>query len=146
MDKNFNLGHSFQTRSDRAFNCIYAFLMTRPFTWYHNLWLWPWSLTYFWKTLTLARTFKPEVIELSYCICVFLVTRHFKWYHSFLPCNLDLEVWLVKNFNLGHAFQTRNNRAFILHMCFPCDRTFHMVPLFWPCNLDLEVWSTFEKL
>ena len=35
-----------------------------------------------------------------------------------------------KKFNLGHIFQTRNKRAFILHMCIPCDTTFHMVPLF----------------
>ena len=35
---------------------------------------------------------------------------------------------LLKNFNLGHNFQTRNDRAFILHMCIPCDSTFYMVP------------------
>ena len=29
------------------------------------------------KTLTLAITFLPEVIELSYCTCVLLVTRAF---------------------------------------------------------------------
>ena len=39
--------------------------------------------------LTLAISFKPDVIEFSYCICVFLVTRPFTWYHNFL---LDLEV------------------------------------------------------
>ena len=35
---------------------------------------------------------------------------------------------LLNNFNLGHNFQTRSVRAFILHMCIPCVRTFHMVP------------------
>ena len=35
------------------------------------------------KTLTLAISFKPEVIKLSYCICAFLVTRPFTWYHNF---------------------------------------------------------------
>ena len=35
---------------------------------------------------------------------------------------------LLKNFNLGHYFQTRSDVAFILHMCIPCDKTFHMVP------------------
>ena len=60
---------------------------------YVTLWTWPWSLTYFWKTLTLAITFKPEVIGLSYCTCVFLVTWPFTWYHNIGPCNLDLEVW-----------------------------------------------------
>ena len=33
-----------------------------------------------------------------------------------------------KNFNLGHNFLTTSDRAFILHMCIPCDKTFHMVP------------------
>ena len=33
-----------------------------------------------------------------------------------------------KNFNLDHNFQTRSDRPFILHMCIPCDKTFHMVP------------------
>ena len=37
------------------------------------------------KTLTLAITFLPEVIRLSYCICVFLVTIPFTCYHNFLP-------------------------------------------------------------
>ena len=51
--------------------------------WFLTLWPWLWSLTYFWKTLTLAITFKSEVIGLSYCTYVFLVTRPFTWYHNF---------------------------------------------------------------
>ena len=35
---------------------------------------------------------------------------------------------LLKKFNLGHNFQTRRDRAFLLHMCIPCEKTFHMVP------------------
>ena len=34
-----------------------------------------------------------------------------------------------KNFNLGH-FLPKSDRAFILHMCIACDKTFHMVPNF----------------
>ena len=34
---------------------------------------------------------------------------------------------LLKNFNLGHNFQTRRDRAFILYMCILCDKIFHMV-------------------
>ena len=33
---------------------------------------------------------------------------------------------LLKNFNLGHNFLTTSDKAFILHMCIPCDITFHM--------------------
>ena len=103
--KNFNLGHIFQTRSDRAFilhMCIPCDKTFQMVPYYLTLWPWPWSLTYFWKTLTLAITFKPEVIGLSYCTCVFLVTRPFTWYHNFRPYDFNLEVWpTCENFNLG---------------------------------------------
>ena len=75
------------------YTCV--FLMTRPFTWYHNCtsWPWPWSLAKFWKTLTLLITFLPEVTWISYNTCVFIMTRSFTWYHTFWPRNPDLEVW-----------------------------------------------------
>ena len=53
------------------------------------------------KTLTMAITFKPEVIGLSYCARVFLVTRPFIWYHNFYLLTLTLKSdLLLKNFNL----------------------------------------------
>ena len=99
--KNFNLGHNFLTRRDRtftlhlcipcdkAFNMVPSFLTSRP---------WTWSLTYFWKTFTLAITFLPEEIRLSYSACVFLLTRPFTWCHNSWPWKFDL---LLKNFNHG---------------------------------------------
>ena len=48
---------------------------------------------FFLHGLTLAITFLPEVVGLSYCTCVFLVTRPFTWYHNFWPRDLDLELW-----------------------------------------------------
>ena len=33
---------------------------------------------------------------------------------------------LLKNFNLGHSFLTRRDRAFIFHMYIPCDKAFPM--------------------
>ena len=33
-----------------------------------------------------------------------------------------------KNFNLGHNFCTITDRALILGMCVPCDKTFPVVP------------------
>ena len=57
----------------------------------------------------------------------------------------DHEVWpTFENFNLGHNFQTRRCRTFILKMCISCGMTFHMVPYFFPRYLDLDVWPTFE--
>ena len=42
-----------------------------------------------------------------------------------------------KNFNLGHNFCTITDRALILGMCVPCDKTFPMVP----CrDLDGDLW------
>ena len=37
---------------------------------------------------------------------------------------------LFKNFNLGHNFWTVRDKAFIFHMCIPCDKNFHTIPLF----------------
>ena len=43
------------------------------------------------ETLTLAITFKPLKMKLSYfIICVFLMTRPLTWYHNFLPYELEV--------------------------------------------------------
>ena len=88
---NLNLGHNFLTGSDRDFICV--FLVARHFTWFMTSLPWPWSLTYFSKTVTLAITFLQEVMGLSYFTCVFLVTRLYTWYCNIWPYDLDLEVW-----------------------------------------------------
>ena len=59
VNKNFNLGHNFQTKNDRAFvfhMCIPCDKTFNVVLQVLTLWPWPWSLTYFWKTLTLAVT------------------------------------------------------------------------------------------
>jgi hypothetical protein len=67
--KNFNIGHIFWMVSDRAFifhMCVpydRTFLLVPKF-----LTLWPWSLTHFLKTFTLAISFEWEVIGLLYFI------------------------------------------------------------------------------
>ena len=50
-----------------------------------------------------------------------VVTFILPFFHTFIAC-------VNKNFNLGHNFHTRSDRAFILHLCIPCDKTFYMVP------------------
>ena len=63
-------------------------------------WPWPPTLTYFWKNLTLALTFKPKEIWLLYLAWIFLVARSFCLYQNFwsitLPSNFDL---LLKELN-----------------------------------------------
>ena len=81
----------------------------------------PWSLTYFWKTLTLAITLKPEVIGLSYCTCVFLVTRPFTLYYNvqcimFLPWPWIL-TYFWKTITLAITFKQRYG-FYITHVYF----------------------------
>ena len=70
---------------------------------------WPWSLTYFWKTLTLAITHLPQEVELSYFIMVFLMARPFKWYHiviSFRPWPWSLTYfWTTLTLAITHIPQ-----------------------------------------
>ena len=48
--------------------------------------------------------------------------------------------------NLGHTLLTRRDRAFILHMCIPCDKTFQMllyILISWPWPWSLTYfWKT----
>ena len=71
----------------------YVFLVTRPITSYHNFLPWPWSLTYFSKTLTLVITYEPRETGHAYFTCIFLGTRLFTSYHNFRPS--DLELWIT---------------------------------------------------
>ena len=140
--KKFNLGHSFLTRRGRVFVLHMYIPCDNTFSWM-TLWPWPWHLTYFYKTLTLAIVSSPEEVGLSYNIhvCTFLVTRHFHCKKKFDLVTLTFDL-LSKNFNLGHSFLTRRGRAFILHMCTPCHKTFPWIPKFWPSYLDLEICPT----
>ena len=60
---------------------------------------------------------------LSYCTCVFLVTKpsHDTITFDLVIFSLTFDL-LFKNF-----FQTRRDRAFIFHICIPCDKTFHII-------------------
>ena len=41
---------------------------------------------------------------------------------------VDVGVRVYKNFNLAYNSWTTIDRAFIFHMCIPCDKTFPWVP------------------
>ena len=90
--KKLNLDHNFWSKSDRALilhkciPCDKTFLSIQKIL---TFWHWPWLLTYFWKNSTLATTFEPKEIGLSYFACVFLVARPSCWNQNFLPRDLD---------------------------------------------------------
>ena len=94
--KKLNLGYNFWTKRDKAFivqvciPCGKTFLSIPKIL---TLWPWPWLLTYFWKNLTLAITFEPREIRLSYYTCWFLLTRPFCPYQKNWPYDLDLDFW-----------------------------------------------------
>ena len=77
----------------------------------------------------LATSFEAREMGLSYCTCALLVTRPFTGMIIFYIVTYTLKSdLLLKNFNIGHHFQTRRDGAFIHYMCSPCDKTFHIVP------------------
>ena len=133
--------------------CKCIFLVTRPYTWnictiiFFTLWPSPWSIAYFWKTLTLAITFIPDIIGLSYCTCAFLVTRPFTWYHTFLSRDLEVRPSLEKKtLTLAITF-FQEVIGLSYHTC--------VVLVTWPriwCHkflpdeLDLEVWPGLKNL
>ena len=106
--KNFNLAYNSWTTIGRGFIFHMCIPCDKTFPWvpkFLTSWPWPWSLTYFQKTLTLAIASLPEEVWLSYFICTFLVTRPFHGYQNFWPSDLDLEVWpsLKKTLTLAIA-------------------------------------------
>ena len=112
------------------------------------------------KTLTFLICSEVLMIEHWYLACMILVTSPFNWHHAWTYFKVKVVagqgttiLWIClwpwsltyfDNFNLGHNFQTRRCRTFILKMCISCGMTFHMVPHFFPRYLDLDVRPTFD--
>ena len=112
---------------------------------FFTLWLWPWSLTHFLKTLTLLITFKQWLLEHWYFTWIFPVIRSFCGYHYFWPCDLDLGVWaiLLKTFTLLLTFEQWMLELWYFTWVFPVIRSFRGYHYFWPCDPDLAVWPIF---
>ena len=64
-------------------------------------------------------------MKLSYYMCVYLVVRPFSWYQKFWHVILTFIFGLLlKKLNLGFNFWTERDRAFIVYIRVPCDKTF----------------------
>ena len=74
--RKLNLRHNFKwIQRDKIFISCMDILCGKTFLTVPKFlipWPWPPTLTYFWKNLTLALTFEPKEIGLSYYACVFL--------------------------------------------------------------------------
>ena len=92
---NVNLANNFWTVSARALIFHMSIPCDKTFPWIPFFYPWPWSLTFFFKTLTLQIAFEQWVLELWNFTWVFFVIRPFSGYHYFLPCDLDLGVWPI---------------------------------------------------
>ena len=70
------------------------------------LWPWPWLLTYFLKNLTLATTFEPKEIGISY---VYFLWQDLPVGTKKLPPDLDLDFWptFQKNLILATTFEPK---------------------------------------
>ena len=92
---NFNLANNFWTVNARALIFHMRIPCDKTFLWvpfFFTLWLSPWSLTHFLKTLNLLITFEQWVLELWYFIWVYLVIRPFRGYNYFSAWDLTLEI------------------------------------------------------
>ena len=86
VQSKLNLGHNFLTKGDRALilhKCIPCDKTFPSIPKFLTSWPWTWLLTYFWKNLTLAITFEPKEIGLSYFTFVFVLARPFCWNQFF---------------------------------------------------------------
>ena len=100
--------------------------------------------------LTLAITFQPKEIRLSYYTCGFLVTKPFWPYQQFWSRDLNLafNLLLKKNLTLAITFEPRQIEysyyAFVFLVAGPFCEYQHFEPP--PPDLDFNFWPYFEKL
>ena len=151
VQSKLNLGYNFSTKRDKALiwhtlvPCDKTFL---PVPKILTLWPWPWLLTYFCKNLTLAITFEPREIRLSYYRHAFLAARPFCPYQKYWPGDLDLDFWptFEKNLTLAIIFESKEIRLSYYTCWFLVTRPFCLHQKIWPCNLDLDFWPLFDLI
>ena len=133
VQSKLNLNHNFLTKGDRALTlhkcipCDKSFLSIPNF---FSSWPWSWLLTYFWKNLTLAITLNLTRWGFHISHVYFLWQDIFVGTNFFYLVTLTLTFdLLLKKHNLHHNFWTKSERALILHISIPCDKTFLLIPI-----------------
>ena len=82
---------------------------------------------------------------LSHFTCVFLVARPFRSQNfDLVTLTLTFDL-LLEKLNLDHNFWTKSDRALILHISIPCDKTFLLIPIFFTYCPWPWLWPTFGK-
>ena len=148
--KKLNLGYSFWTKRDKAFILHMWVLYDKTFLFVLKiliLWPWPWLLIYFSKNLTLAITFEPKEIGLSYYRHVSLVARPFCVYQKFWPGTLTLTLtYFWKNLTLAITFEPKQIEHSYYMCVFLVARPLRRYKKISTYDTDFNFWSNFEKL
>ena len=141
--KKLNLGYNFWTRRDEAFILHMWFPCGKTFLSIPKFLPLPWLLTYFSKNLTLAITFEPKEVRLSYYICGFLMTRPFCSYQKFWPWLLP---YFSRNLTLAITFEPKeiglSKHRFVCLVA----RRFCLFQKIWPRTLTLTFDLLLKKL
>ena len=120
LSETLTLFITFETVSARALIFHMSILCDKTFPWvplFFTQWPWPWSLTHFYKTLTLQITFEQWVLELWYFTWVFFVIRASVGTIIFYPVTLTLKFKpFFENFNLANNFWTVSARLFVQNL------------------------------
>ena len=129
---NFYIGNNFWTVGARAFVFHMSFAWDKTFQLVPTiLTLWTWTLTYFFKALSLRITFEQWDLEFWF----------FSWIQKIVTLTLEFDL-LFGNFNFVNTCNIWivRAKAFIFHMSNLSIRTFPWVPTFltlwpWPWSL-----------
>jgi hypothetical protein len=132
--ENLNLGYIFWLVGISALIFHMSAPCDKTFPWVpNNLILWPWCLTYFLKTLTLAISFDWYVLRPWYFTWIFLVTRLFHGYKNFDLVTFYFGIWL-SYWKLNFWSVWTNLRYFTWVLL--VTRPFHGYQIIWPCDFD----------
>ena len=93
--------------------CIFCYKIFLCVPTFFTLWRWPWSLTYYLKTLTLLKIWTAGARALIFHTS-YLCGKTFPWVPTIWPCDLELGVWHTFWFNLANDYSLITG-AFVFH-------------------------------
>ena len=122
------------------------FLITTPFLLYLSMWPHQWSLTYFWKILTLAVDFfilRDKVFIFGICVPYYLSDGAINIEHVKLSMTFN-QILKKKTLILTIICFPQEIEFLYLAYFFIMTRPYWWYHKFWTCDLDREFWPSFE--